>query len=86
MMNIIINTIGISWLILHYMDFINEFNDILKNYKRIILIPKTIINCFKCLSFWVGLIITGGDVGLSAFISLMCFILDKYLLTTDIKL
>jgi len=81
-----INIIGISWLVIHYMDFIEEFNDILKNWKRIILIPKTILNCFKCSSFWIGLIITGGDVGVAAFVSLICFILDKYVIKTEIKL
>ena len=33
---VIINSIGICWLIYHYNDFIDEFNFILKNFKRIL--------------------------------------------------
>jgi len=82
---VIINSIGICWLIYHYNDFIDEFNFILKNFKRILFIPKTILNCFKCLSFWTSYIITG-DIAISGFISLICYIIDKYLLDTNIKL
>ena len=39
-----------------------------------------------CSSFWVGLVMSGGQVGLSAFISLLMYLLDKYLISTEIKL
>lgn len=82
----IINIIGISWLLIHYVDFIEVFNQILKNKKRIILIPKMILSCFKCTTFWTSLIVTGGNIPLSGFISLLGYLTDKYLLTTEIKL
>tara|TARA_R110000744_G_scaffold126526_3_gene232900 strand:+ start:1294 stop:1548 length:255 start_codon:yes stop_codon:yes gene_type:complete len=83
---LIINIIGIAWLLTHYSEFIEELNVILKHPKKIILIPGIIMNCLMCSSFWVGLVMSGGQVGLSAFISLLMYLLDKYLISTEIKL
>ena len=85
MMMILINIIGISFLLIHYDEFINIFNDILKNYKRILLLPKKILECFKCTTFWVSLIMTG-DIGLSAFLSLIGFIIDKYIISSGLNI
>jgi len=81
----IIDIIGITWLLIHYNDFIEEFNQVLKRPKRIILIPKKILSCMMCTSFWVTLILTK-DICLSGFISMLFYLLDKHLIKTDIEL
>ena len=85
MKDLIFNIIGISWLVYNSNSFIDEFNIILKNFKKIILIPKKIISCLMCTSFWVSLVITK-DVSLSGSVSLLGYLVDKYLISTDIKL
>ena len=85
-MLIVINIIGITWILIHYKDFIQEFNVILKQPKKIILVPDKILSCMMCCSFWVSLILTQGLIGISGCISLLMFIVDKYLISTDIKL
>ena len=85
MKDLIFNIIGISWLVYNSNSFIDEFNIILKNFKKIILIPKKIISCLMCASFWVSLVITK-DVTLSSSVSLLGYLVDKYLISTDIKL
>jgi len=85
MKDLIFNIIGISWLVYNSNSFIDEFNIILKNFKKIILIPKKIISCLMCASFWVCLVITK-DVSLSGSVSLLGYLVDKYLISTDIKL
>ncbi|QDP49131.1 MAG: hypothetical protein Unbinned706contig1001_10 [Prokaryotic dsDNA virus sp.] len=82
---IIIKIIGITWLLTHYNDFIEEFNQVLKRPKTIILIPKKILSCMMCCSFWVTLILTK-DIYFSGFISMLFYLLDKYLIKTDIEL
>ena len=82
----IINVLGIAFLISNYDKFWNELIDIYDNYKEIVFIPRTILNCLMCLSFWVSLIYTCGDIPLSGFISLIAFCIDKYLISTPIKL
>ena len=83
---IIIKVIGIAWLIVHYDSFISIFNNILKDYRRIILIPKQIVSCLMCSSFWVSIIYTNCDIPISGFISLIAYVIDKYLITTEVKL
>jgi len=85
MKDLIFNIIGISWLVYNSNSFIDEFNIILKNFKKVILIPKKIISCLMCASFWVCLVITK-DVSLSGSVSLLAYLVDKYLISTDIKL
>jgi len=85
MKDLIFNIIGISWLVYNSNSFIDEFNIILKNFKKIILIPKKIVSCLMCASFWVCLVITK-DVSLSGSVSLLGYLVDKYLISTDIKL
>ena len=85
MKDLIFNIIGISWLVYNSNSFIDEFNIILKNFKKIILIPKKIVSCLMCTSFWVSLVITK-DVTLASSVSLLAYLVDKYLISTDIKL
>ena len=85
MKDLIFNIIGISWLVYNSNSFIDEFNIILKKFKKIILIPKKIVSCLMCASFWVCLVITK-DVSLSGSVSLLGYLVDKYLISTDIKL
>ena len=85
MKDLIFNIIGISWLVYNSNSFIDEFYIILKNFKKIILIPKKIVSCLMCTSFWVCLVITK-DVSLSGSVSLLAYLVDKYLISTDIKL
>jgi hypothetical protein len=82
----IISILGVAWLLTHYGQFIDIFNDILKKPKRIILIPKKILSCFMCSSFWVAVIVTSGNIPLAGFISIIAFIIDKYLISTPIKI
>lgn len=81
----IYNIIGIWWILIHISDFIDILNDILKNYKKILIIPKMIITCPKCAMFWTALIITG-NIGIAGILSILAYLFDKYLLTTDITL
>jgi len=85
MMELIFNIIGVSWLVYNSNSFIDEFNIILKNFKKVVLIPKKIVSCLMCTSFWVCLVITK-DVSLSSSVSLLAYLVDKYLISTDIKL
>jgi len=85
MEDLIVNIIGVSWLVYNSNSFIDEFNVILKNFKKVLLIPKKIISCLMCTSFWVCLVITK-DVSLSGAVSLLGYLIDKYLISTDIKL
>lgn len=82
----LINILGITWLLYHYDSFLDVFNMVLKNKKKIILIPKIILSCFKCSTFWTSLVITGGNIPLSACISFLGYLIDKYLINTEIKL
>ena len=82
----IINVLGIAFLIGNYKSFYMELKLITENPKAILLIPRTIVNCLMCTSFWVSLIYTSGDIPLSGFISLIAFCIDKYLISTPIKL
>ena len=85
MMELIFNIVGVSWLVYNSNSFIDEFNTILKNFKKVVLIPKKIVSCLMCTSFWVCLVITK-DVSLSGSVSLLAYLIDKYLISTDIKL
>ena len=85
MTDLIFNIIGVSWLVYNSNSFIDEFNIILKNFKKVVLIPKKIVGCLMCTSFWVCLVITK-DVSLSSSVSLLAYLVDKYLISTDIKL
>lgn len=79
-----VNIIGISWLIVNLNDIIDKINNIKKtNIKDTI---KLLSTCFKCVSFWVTMILTRGDIGVASCISLLCFIIDKYLIKTEIEL
>ena len=85
MIDLITNIIGVSWLVYNSNSFIDEFNIILKSPKKVILIPKKIVSCLMCTSFWVCLVITK-DVSLSGAVSMLAYLVDKYLISTDIKL
>jgi len=85
MIDLVFNIIGVSWLVYNSNSFIDEFNIILKNFRKVVLIPKKIVSCLMCTSFWVCLVITK-DVSLSSSVSLLAYLVDKYLISTDIKL
>ena len=85
MIETITNIIGVTWLVYHVPNFIDEFNILLKKPKKIMLIPSKIISCLMCTSFWVSLVITK-DVTLASSVSVLGYLVDKYLITTDIKL
>jgi len=85
MIDLVFNIIGVSWLVYNSNSFIDEFNIILKNFKKVVLIPKKIVSCLMCASFWVCLVITK-DVSLSSSVSMLAYLVDKYLISTDIKL
>jgi len=85
MIDLVFNIIGVSWLVYNSNSFIDEFNIILKNFKKVVLIPKKIVSCLMCTSFWVCLVITK-DVSLSSSVSMLAYLVDKYLISTDIKL
>lgn len=81
----IINIIGIWWLLIHFYDFIEILNHILKNKKRILLIPKYILDCPKCTMFWTALFITG-NVGIAGILSILAYLFDNHLMNNDIEL
>ena len=85
MIQTITNIIGVTWLVYHTPSFIDELNILLKKPKKIMLIPSKIISCLMCTSFWVSLVITK-DVTLASSVSVLGYLVDKYLISTDIKL
>ena len=85
MVETIINIIGATWLVYHVPSFIDELNFVLKKPRRVLLIPSKIISCLMCTSFWVSLVITK-DITLSSSVSVLGYLVDKYLISTDIKL
>ena len=85
MIETIINIIGVTWLVYHTPSFIDELNILLKKPRRVLLIPSKIISCLMCASFWVSLVITK-DVTLASSVSVLGYLVDKYLISTDIKL
>ena len=85
MIETIINIIGATWLVYHVPNFIEELNILLKKPRRVLLIPSKIISCLMCTSFWVCLVITK-DITLASSVSVLGYLVDKYLISTDIKL
>lgn len=85
MIETITNIIGVTWLVYHTPSFIDELNILLKKPRRVLLIPSKIISCLMCTSFWVSLVITK-DITLSSSVSVLGYLVDKYLISTDIKL
>lgn len=83
---IFIKIIGLAFLLGHYKDFYKELKKVIKKPLYIIKIPFVIIGCLMCCSFWVGLIFTDGNIPLCGFISLVAYLIDKYLIDTPIKL
>jgi len=81
----IIQLISVFWFFTHTEEFIEELNLILKRFKNIFKIPLKIIGCIRCLSFWGTLIYTQ-DFVFACQVSLIAFIIDKYVLSTPIKL
>lgn len=82
---LIINLIAVAWFITQAENFLEEINQILKNWKRIFKIPIKIISCIKCASFWLTISWTQ-DFVLACQVSLFASLLDKYLLSSPIKL
>ena len=85
MIETITNIIGVTWLVYHIPSFTEELNILLKKPRRVLLIPSKIISCLMCTSFWVSLVITK-DITLASSVSVLGYLVDKYLITTDIKL
>ena len=85
MIETITNIIGATWLVYHVPSFIEELNFVLKKPRRVLLIPSKVISCLMCTSFWVSLVITK-DVTFSGAVSVLGYLVDKYLISTDIKL
>jgi hypothetical protein len=85
MVETITNIIGVTWLVYHVPSFIEELNFVLKKPIRVLLIPSKIISCLMCTSFWVCLVITK-DITLASSVSVLGYLVDKYLISTDIKL
>ena len=82
----ILNILGVAFLLSHYRSLSSELALVFIDPKAIRFIPFKIMRCMMCSSFWVALIYTGGNVPFSGFISLLGFLVDKYLLSTNIKL
>ena len=82
----IINVLGIAFLLTNYKNIWFEMKQLYTHPKYTRYIPRTILDCLMCCSFWVSLIYTSGDIPLSGFISLVAFCIDKYLISTPIKL
>ena len=82
----IINVLGVAFLINSCYSIWEEIEYVILNPKKLYLIPFKIVTCLMCSSFWIGLILTNGDIPLSGFISLIAFCIDKYLISTPIKL
>ena len=81
----IINIIALWWLLIHLSDFIEILNIILKDKRKVILIPKIIFSCPKCTMFWTALFISG-NIGIAGCLSILAYLFDKYFYNTDIEL
>ena len=85
-MKTIIEIMGVAYLMIHWSDFVDVANSILKKPKRVLLIILgKALECFRCTAFWIALIYTG-DIGLSGFISLLAFTIDKYIISSPTRL
>ena len=85
-MILVFHVLGLAFLVSYHSEFINEFRLIVADPFYILSIPLKIMNCLKCSSFWIGLVLTDLNFCLSGFISLLAFLIDKYLLNTPIEL
>tara|TARA_R110002050_G_scaffold51356_2_gene118111 strand:+ start:884 stop:1138 length:255 start_codon:yes stop_codon:yes gene_type:complete len=83
---VVFHVIGLAFLVGYHREFLREFRMIIANPILITEVPLKIMNCMKCSSFWFALLLTNWDAPLSGFISLIGFLIDKYLLSTDIEL
>ena len=84
-LEIIIKIISLAFFFSHTEEFFDEINLIAEKKKNIIKIPGKILKCIKCNSFWLTLIFSQ-DFFLATQISLLAYLLDKYLLNKTFTL
>lgn len=77
----IFNIIAVAFFIYGVPDMLSYFIA-LKNKGAKITDPiKAMFNCFKCVSFWVALAMTGGNFILACKISVAGYLIDKYIIS-----
>ena len=85
-MTLVFHVLGLAFLVGYHREFLREFRMIVANPVLITDLPLKILECMKCSSFWFALLLTEWNLPLSGFISLLGYLVDKYLISTDIKL
>lgn len=73
---IVVKFLVISWLLFSLNDIISLIIETPNFFKLL----RFVTICLKCLSFWVTLIGTGGDIIISGIVSFIAFLIDKYIL------
>lgn len=81
----IIYIIGVSWFVTQLDSMINALNDMTKGHEEAFLTLLGLASCIKCLTFWTALIVTF-NFPLACVASLVAYLIDSHLLSTDIKL
>ena len=71
------NSIALAYFIYMLREIVNNLVDNSWNPKRIF---KQFIECLKCISFWVVLLVTQ-DLKLALLTSLAAYIIDSYIVT-----
>lgn len=83
---LIIQLISVAWFITQLGEFVEHFNLILKDWKHIMRIPFIVLECLRCVSFWISLVVFGGDFVFACSISLVATIIDLNFLNKPIQL
>ena len=83
--NYLIILIPLAWLITEVNNIIDKLNECLKGYKKAIRVVLSVFTCLKCCSFWVTYIYTN-DLIIAAQVSFIANIVDRYLLTSNVRL
>lgn len=82
MMTMIIKILLLGWFLTNLKDMYTKLISIrIKKFIDIL----ALMGCMKCNTFWIGIIYTG-DIWTALTSSFIAYLIDKYLLTTDIKL
>jgi len=77
--------IPLAWMVIQIPELVDKLNECLKGWKRAVKVVLSVFTCLKCSSFWVTMIYTG-DFFTSCLVSFICDIVERNLLSNNIKL
>lgn len=74
----IFQLIAVAWFITQGQNWLDEINEVLKNKKHILRLPFIISSCWRCISFWLTLLVTR-DFVLACEVSMIAHLIDANL-------